>query len=677
MKRTILVLVPVLVRLGVSARGEASRLPPFTTGQGRAKFGGMTAPARTRTPLLVSLLVSLLLVLGAPAACRTAGDLPASSGFPHAPPENIPEDAHSWAQPNRVRVTHVKLALTLDFDQQIARGSAELHLERPNPNAPLVLDARGLEITGASGPDGKGRSFQRGKEVEQLGAPLTITLEPGDHQVRIDYRTSRGAEALQWLEPEQTRDRRKPFLFTQGQSILTRTWIPLQDTPGVRVTYEAAVRAPPGITVVMSAEQLGLQPDGAWHFRLTQPIPPYLIALAAGDLAFSAISPRSGVWAEPSLVEAARAELADTETMIQAAEALFGPYRWGRYDIIVLPPSFPFGGMENPRLTFATPTILAGDKSLVALVAHELAHSWSGNLVTNATWRDFWLNEGFTSYCEQRIMERVFGAERSKLERQLSRDGLERELMELEPWQEVLHIDLAGKHPDQGFSDVPYQKGSLFLQRLELTFGRPAFDVFLRGWFDAHAFRSVTTSDLVSWMKRKLFPADPGKAAGIDLVAWLEKPGLPPDAPRTASEALGKVDVQQERFLSGAPARLLDTRGWVTQQWQHFIKTQPADLPLAKMAELDSAFQFTRSGNSEILSDWLLLAIKRGYRAADERLAEFLLTCGRRKFLKPLYTELARTEEGKKRARAIYTRARPGYHAVATVTIDEILGWKI
>jgi leukotriene-A4 hydrolase len=382
------------------------------------------------------------------------------------------------------------------------------------------------------------------------------------------------------------------------------------------------------------------------------------------------------VWAEPSLVKSARDELGDTEAMIQAAEALFGPYRWGRYDIIVLPPSFPFGGMENPRLTFATPTILAGDKSLVALVAHELAHSWSGNLVTNATWRDFWLNEGFTSYCEQRIMERVFGPERSRLEKQLARDELEREMADMQPWQQVLHVDLKQKHPDEGFSGVPYEKGSLFLQRLEAAFGREAFDGFLRGWFDAHAFRSVTTADLVSWMKQKLYPRDPGKAATIDLDTWLEKPGLPPDAPRTSSQALARVDAERQRFLSGVAAASLDTKGWVTQQWQHLIKTLPADISLPRMAELDAAFKLTGSRNSEILSDWLLLAIKRRYAAADERLAEFLLTCGRRKFLKPLYTELARTADGKERARAIYTRARPRYHAVSTGTIDQILGWK-
>jgi hypothetical protein len=408
---------------------------------------------------------------------------------------------------------------------------------------------------------------------------------------------------------------------------------------------------------------------------MPQAIPPYLIALASGVLAFEPISARSGVWAEPSMVKAARDELVDTEAMIQAAEALFGPYRWGRYDLLVLPPSFPFGGMENPRLTFATPTILAGDKSLVSLVAHELAHSWSGNLVTNATWRDFWLNEGFTVYCEQRIMERVFGPARSVLEKDLARRSLEREMAELAPWQQVLHIELGGKHPDDGFSDVPYGKGALFLRRLEGIFGRERFDRFLRGYFEAHAFQSITTGEFVAWLKQELFAVDPAKAAAVDLDLWLEKPGLPPDAPRDPSPGLAEVDQQLARWTAGAAPRALATRGWVTQQWQHFINTLPAEIPPARLAELDQTFGFTASGNSEILCDWLVQAIKRGYHPADARLDDFLMNVGRRKFLKPLYAELAKTPAGMARAREIYARARPRYHAVSKGTIDKILNW--
>jgi leukotriene-A4 hydrolase len=613
------------------------------------------------------------------AACRTPG-APAPGTPAGAAPFSLPaghQDLHSRAQPDRVRVRHVALAMDLDFAAHTVRGTATLSLERNDPAAPLVLDTLALEVVGVFGADGQPRAFQLGKADKVLGAPLTITLASGDDAVKVAYRTTAGSEALQWLAPAQTRDRKQPFVFTQGQSILTRSWIPLQDSPGVRVTYEATVRAPEGITVVMSAEQLGKGPGGVWRFKMAEPIPPYLIALAAGDLAFAPISARAGVWAEPSLVKAARDELVDTEAMIQAAEALFGPYRWGRYDIIVLPPSFPFGGMENPRLTFATPTILAGDKSLVGLVAHELAHSWSGNLVTNATWRDFWLNEGFTSYCEQRIMERVFGAERSRLEKQLAYDELVKELGDLDDWQEVLHVELGTRHPDSAFSGVPYEKGSLFLQRLEQLYGRERFDPFLRDYFDKHAFRSVTTGDFVAHLQRTLLASDPQRAAQLDLARWLTQPGLPPDAPVTRSQALALVDAQRARFLGGTTAAALDTRGWVTQQWQHFIDGMPPDLQPARMEELDRAFRLTASGNSEVLADWLVLSIRRGYRGADARLTEFLMNVGRRKFLKPIYSELVKTEPGRQRARAIYAQARPRYHAVATGTLDGIVGWTV
>jgi leukotriene-A4 hydrolase len=594
------------------------------------------------------------------------------------PPGKASEgDLHTHVVQGGRRVRHVNLDLTLDFQARQARGAVELELLAGAQNAAqsstLVLDSQGLVIEGVTGADGKLRPWSLGAEDPRIGAALTITLEPGDANVRVAYHTTDKSTALQWLAPDQTRDGKQPFLFTQGESILTRTWIPLQDSPEIRVTYDATIRAPPPMTVVMSAEQLGRGADGAWRFHMPQAIPSYLIALAAGDLAFAPISERSGVWAEPSLVKAARDELSDTERMIQAAEALFGPYRWGRYDVLVLPPSFPFGGMENPRLTFATPTVLAGDKSLVSLVAHELAHSWSGNLVTNGTWRDFWLNEGFTVYCEQRIMERVFGPERTTMERQLGRQDLEKEMRTLEPWQQVLHPDLRGRHPDDYFSSVPYTKGALFLRRLEAIFGRERFDLVLRGWFDGHAFQSAVTDDFVAYLKRELLDRDPQKAAQIDLDVWLNKPGLPGDAPRDDSPAMANVDAQRDRFVQGAAADGLDTRGWVTQQWQRFIQGLPDTVSLDRLAELDRAFGFTASHNSEILCDWLVLSIRHRYTAADGRLSRFLMEVGRRRYLKPIYTELAKTPEGLARARAIYAQARPRYHAVSTGTIDKIL----
>lgn len=585
-------------------------------------------------------------------------------------------DIHSHAQPDAVRVTHASLDLELDFAARIVRGSVRLDLERRDAHAPLRVDAQALTITAVRGVDGTPLAHTLTGEDPVLGGTLEVSLRPEDQSVAIDYATTADCQAVQWLQPEQTHGRRQPFLFTQGQSILTRTWIPLQDSPGVRMTYDARIRAPQGLVPVMSAESLGRDDQGAYLFRMPQAIPSYLIALACGDLAFEPISERCGIWADPALVKSARAELEDTERMIVEAERLFGPYRWGRYDLIVLPPAFPFGGMENPRLTFATPTILAGDKSLVSLVAHELAHSWSGNLVTNATWRDFWLNEGFTVYFEGRIMEVVYGTERARMERQLAIAELEKTLRELEPWQTVLHIDLEGHHPDDGFSDVPYTKGALFLTRIEQLAGRERFDGFLRRWFDEHAFRSVTTEQFLRFLDRELIAEDRARYAPLNIDEWLTQPGLPADAPRPSTDALTRVDRELTKWRLSRQVEGIDTTGWVTQQWQHFLEGLESDLDASAMAKLDARFALTQTGNSEVLVIWLRLAIRHGYKPADARLQDFLMTVGRRKFLEPLYKQLAATQQGLERAKSIYAGARPRYHAVTAGTIDEILGTK-
>ncbi len=610
-----------------------------------------------------------LLTFTAFAALALAPACQSGSGFVRPEPRPLPMDIHSHARPNEVRVRHVSLDLDLDFVAGVARGGVTLELYRLEPTAPLVLDVQGLEISAVRGTDGKRRDHVIGKEHDNLGAALTIELEPADSSVRIDYATRPGAEALQWLAPEQTAGGRHPFLFSQGQAVLTRTWIPLQDSPGVRVSYDARITAPEALTVVMSAESKGRDADGAFRFELERPIPPYLIAIGCGELVSEKISKRCAVWAEPELAQRAAWEFADTEKMIQSAEELFGPYRWGRYDLLVLPPAFPYGGMENPLLTFATPTVIAGDRSLVALVAHELAHSWSGNLVTNATWGDFWLNEGFTVYFEKRIMEVVFGEARANMERVLDFADLEEEVARLEEWQTVLAIDLTGRHPDDGFSGVPYEKGALFLRRLEQLVGRRRFDAFLRGWFDGHEFESVRTEDFVAYLREGL----PDALKGLDLERWIHAPGIPADAPVPESGALAQVEAELARWRGGAAPESLATDAWVTQQWLHFLQSMPPEVDGFDMALLDEAFGFTKTGNAEILCAWLELSIERDYPGAELRTASFLNEVGRRKFLRPLYAALVKTEAGTQRARTIYAQARPKYHAVSRQTLDAIV----
>ena len=596
----------------------------------------------------------------------------------------LPRDVHSYAQPDSARVTHVTLDLTPDFAAKRLRGTARLTISRTGSSDTLKLDVRDLTIKRITTASGDSLGFSIGAAKEFLGSPLAISMPARDTSattaadtIVIEYETSPTAAAVQWLNPQQTAGRKLPFMFTQGQAVLTRTWVPTQDSPGVRQTYDATIRVPSGMRAVMSAENVSTasETDSAglsvFRFKMTNPIPPYLFALAVGDIAFRAIGTNTGVYAEPSVVEQAANEFSEVDAMMEAAERLYGPYRWKRYDILVLPPSFPFGGMENPMLTFATPTILAGDRSLVSLVAHELAHSWSGNLVTNATWDDFWINEGFTTYIEARIMEELRGRPYADMLRQLGRQSLDEEIAGLEAADTHLRLNLTGRDPDEGLNEVAYEKGALFLQTIESVVGRQRLDIYLRGYFDRNAFKPMTSEWLLEDLQRNLLT--PGEAERVNLQAWVNGPGIPANAPAARSDALVAVDSQVQRWNGGAAASALQTSKWSTQEWLHFLRALPDTVAATRLAELDAAFRLSSSGNSEILGQWLLTAIKNRYEPAFPALARFLTSQGRRKFLTPLYTEMMKTPWGTTMARDIYRRARPTYHSVATATIDRIV----
>ena len=587
-------------------------------------------------------------------------------------------DLHSYGNVSAVRMTHVDLNLDVDFEARQLRGTCTLDVE--GEDGDLVLDTRDLAIerveVAADGGPYREVPFELGEHHEFLGAPLRI--ERGDaSKVRIAYATARDASGLQWLEPRQTAGREQPFLYSQSQAIHARSWIPLQDTPGTRVTYSARVRVPQPLVAVMSAEAVSADRDnGEYAFDLPLAIPSYLIALAVGDLAFESTGQRTGVYAEPSVVKAAAEEFEDTEAMMQTSEALYGPYRWGRYDILVLPPAFPYGGMENPRLTFVSPTTIAGDKSLVSIIAHELAHSWSGNLATNGTWRDFWLNEGFTVYIEERIQEAVYGAERVAMESSLEVQAFKEELQDLDARDQVLHVDLAGRDPGEGFTGVPYVKGAMFLRTIEQQVGREPFDAFLRSYFDEFAFRSVTTGEFEEYLDAQLLSKHPEAKEAIPIQQWLEQPGLPEQRHEYVSNSLEAADAAAGEWYAGTtPARALDTSDWITHHWIRFVRAIPEDAGVERLAELDAAFNLTGESNAEILCEWLLVAIRSDYAAADTALKRFLTTVGRRKFLRPLYAELAESDAGNAKALAIYAEARPGYHPTTVQIFDESLGW--
>ncbi len=590
-------------------------------------------------------------------------------------------DPHSYSRPDEIATDALKLDLVVDFEARTLSGTASLRLDRRSPDATeVVLDTRDLAIRSVRLDDATTEAdWELGEARPYMGRPLTVAVEPGTEWVHVDYATDPGAAALQWLTPEQTAAGTDPFLLSQSQAILARTWVPCQDSPGVRFTYEARLRVPPGLLALMSASNpTETSDDGVYTFRMDQAVPAYLMAIAVGRLEFRALGEDAGVYAEPPVVEAAAYEFAETGAMIDIAERLYGPYRWDRYDILVLPPSFPFGGMENPRLTFATPTILAGDRSLVALIAHELAHSWSGNLVTNATWNDFWLNEGFTVYFERRIMEALKGRAYSEMLALLGRQDLEVEIERLPAADESLLLDLQGRDPDEGMTDVAYEKGYLFLRLLEERFGRERFDAYLRDYFERNAFRTMTTAEFVADLKARLFAGagDPDAvAAELRLDEWLHGEGVPDNAPRIESPAFARVEEAARRFAGGAAAESLPTGDWSSHEWQHFLRALPRDLDTERLAALDRAYGLSGTGNSEVRFSWLMLAVSAGYEPAQPSLEAFLTGMGRRKFLRPLYTNLARTPEGQAEARKIYAEARPGYHPVAQESIDAVLGW--
>jgi len=626
------------------------------------------ATGERRLPAVTLLAISV-------AACGAAGQ----TGTEIAGSDTS-RDMHSYARPDEARVTHVALDLRADFESRTLSGTATLTVHRSSAAREIVLDTKDLAIEAVTDAKGGKLAHSLGPSDPILGTPLTIALPEHGSGIVVRYRTSPSAAALQWLTPEQTAGGSHPFLYSQGQAILTRTWIPTQDSPGIRQTYAARIVVPRPLRAIMSAEHL--TPEGrdvddqrAFDFRLEQPVPAYLIALAVGDVAFKAVGARTGVFTEPSMLDRAADEFADMEKMVEAAERLYGPYRWGRFDVLVLPPSFPFGGMENPRLTFATPTLLAGDRSLTSVIAHELAHSWSGNLVTNATWRDFWLNEGFTTYFENRIMEALYGPERAAMLRAIGRRELldEFERLSDKPGDTVLYIDLAGRDPDDAATQVPYEKGSAFLHLLEDAVGRERFDAYLSAYFEQYAFESMTTHRFLDDLRQRLLNGDVELERRLAIEQWIFEPGLPANAPEVTTEAFARVERAVKAFLDGTPPGSLPASGWSTQEWQHFLTTLPEGLSPTQLTTLDRAFDLSDRGNSEVLFLWLRIAIRHRYQPAMPVLERFLTSQGRRKFVRPLFEDLLKTDWGRPVAERIYANARPMYHSVTASSVEELL----
>ncbi|QZD94569.1 M1 family metallopeptidase [Qipengyuania gelatinilytica] len=631
-------------------------------------------------------LVSSLAIVLATAACSgTAVQPELSTAIPEpmvSPILTGPEalDTLTYAQPQVARVTHVALDLDLDFDAKRVAGTATLDIAARDGADELVLDSNGLQITSVTDAEGQPLYFHTGDGTGEDGNGLPVSIaiseEAGNpRRITLTYEAAPDAAALQWLTPQQTAGGEHPFLFSQGQAILNRTWIPTQDSPGIRQTWEARITAPKPLDVVMSGvaqgepEDLG---DGrrAFTFVMDKPVPPYLIALAAGDIDFKAIGPRTGVWAEPSVLERAYREVADTEEMVVAAEGLYGDYRWGRYDMIVLPPAFPYGGMENPVMTFLTPTFIAGDRSNNGLVAHELAHSWSGNLVTNAVWGDSWLNEGVTTYFENRIVEEVYGEKRAEQEAALMFANIQETLAEVGEDAPGTALSTEGEY-ELG-SAIAYDKGAFFLRTVERIVGRERFDAWLRQWFDNHAFQPATSEMFYEDMLANLVSGDAEEEA-LMLRAWIFEPGLPSNVAKPDPAAFAEVDGAVAAYAADGtiPAAYA---GWTAAEQMRFLDNLPADLSHAQLAALDTALGLSATGNNEILFLWLEMALENRYEPAVAQAEEFLSEVGRAKFVRPLFAVLWNEGEwGRPIATRIYAKTRDSYHAVTRAGVDRVM----
>lgn len=581
-------------------------------------------------------------------------------------------DYHTLSNADSVAVTHLDLDINVDFDKRQISGSAHWDIRQIHPSNHVVFDTEDLTIDSVVMDDGSKADFKMGALDKELGKALSVAITAQTKSLTVYYKTG-NATALQWLAPQQTASKKTPFLYTQSESIYARSWIPCQDGPGIRFTYNAKVKVPKDLLALMSAENPQQKSaDGSYSFKMDKPIPAYLMALAVGDIGFKSIDNRSGVYAEHSMLDKAHKEFEDIGGMITIAEKLYGPYRWGRYDVLVLPPGFPIGGMENPKLTFSTPTIITGDKSLVNLIAHELAHNWSGNLVTNKTWNDFWLNEGFTVYFERRITEAMQGKSYVDMLWELSHQDLEASMKGLPERDTWLRLNLKGRHPELGLTDVAYEKGAHFLWLIEKTVGREKFDIFLKDYFNSHAFQTMTTSQFLKYLDEKLLNGHDDWKKAIDINAWIFGPGLPANCPTPDRERLSKVDAMIKKFEGGAIAADLGIKDWSTYEWLHFLRNLKTSVKAERLADLDKTFKLTQTPNSEIADIWFVQAIKAEYEPAYPAMKSFLLVTGRQKFLEPLYRTMMETGKAQM-AKDIFAVSKENYHPLAQKNIEGII----
>jgi len=590
------------------------------------------------------------------------------------------EDVHSQSNFNQVKTTHLDLDITVDFDHKKVSGVAHWTIENMTKDSVLILDTDELQIDSIRLDDNTLTTFTLKDPVPYLGQALHINITPETKKVSVYYSTiysdTDTFAALQWLAPEQTFNKKHPFLFTKSEPTMSRCWIPCQDAPMVKITYFAKITVPKDLIALMSGENAQEKnPDGVYKSTMTKPVPVYLMALVVGDVMFQPLNDNMGVYAESSILKKCAEEFSEVPDMVNVASQIIGPYDWPRYDLIVLPSGFPIGGMENPMFNFITPTIVAGDKSLVSLIAHELAHSWSGNTITNATWNDLWINEGFTVYFERRIMEAIRGKDYSDM---LWNIGFQDLMYSMNKFGDTsvytkLKLNLKGENAYDAFSDIAYEKGGFFLWSIEETVGRANFDAFIQKFIKRYAYKSLTTEEFIQFLEKELIAQNPEWKSKINYIDWIYNPGIPKNCPQPGKTKFNAVDSQRVAFVASKDVNILKTEEWTTHEWLHFIRNFDENITKDDLANLDKIFKLTQTSNSEIAAAWFEKAILKNYKTVEPALSQFLKVTGRQKFLEPLYTAMMKNPEWQPIAKRYFTNYRNNYHPIAQSMVSKIV----
>ncbi|XP_030383492.1 leukotriene A-4 hydrolase isoform X2 [Scaptodrosophila lebanonensis] len=606
-------------------------------------------------------------------------------------------DPSSYSEPDLITTEHSALNWTVDFAATKLRGSVLHRFNVLSTNLDkILLDVRDINVTNATLlADGSELpiNYFISDPVSDIGQKLTLELPAGTAKgnlnVRIDYETANNASGLQWLTPEQTLGKQHPYMFSQCQAIHARSVVPCQDTPSVKFTYDAVIQHPKELTALMSAI-IDKKQEGQTSFKQEVPIPAYLLAIAIGKLVSRPLGPNSNVWAEEAIVDACAEEFSETTTMLKTASDLCGPYVWKQYDLLVMPPSFPFGGMENPCLTFVTPTLLAGDKSLADVVAHEIAHSWTGNLVTNKNFEHFWLNEGFTVFVEAKVVGRMQGQKELDFKMLSNLTDLQeclRTQLAGTPELSKLVVDLSNCGPDDAFSSVPYMKGSTFLRYLEDLFGGPSvFEPFLRDYLKKFAYKSIVTDDFKGALYDYFKDTDKKDKLGeVDWELWLKSEGMPPIIPKF-DETLSNVTKELARIWSKSTvAELIDNNNIKQKISIHqlidflgkLIEHQDiVDLNERKIELLEDTYNLKQSKNAEVRFRLNRLIIRARLIKRLDEIIEFANSNFRMKFCRPIYRDLAAWPEAKPIAVRNFVSVRDQMMAVCSHTIEKDLGLK-